>query len=218
MVRINRGSTADLDAVLSLQLDALVLPKAEPEALELLPSSSPPVIAIVETARGLRSSFELVSDPRVGALMLGAIDLGAELGLEPRPDGLELLHARSRLVVDSAAGGIRAPFDGVHADVRDAEGLVREIALARSLGFRGKACIHPGQIGAVNDGFAPRPEKLDGALLRGPRRRRRVPQPARADGDRGRQRLVHVPDDEHEPDPPQRRLRGDDALRSAARH
>ena len=78
--------------------------------------------------------------------MLGAVDLGLELGLEPRPDGLELLFARSTLVVDSAAAGLRAPFDVVHVDVRDLDGLERDCALGRSLGFRGKACIHPAQV------------------------------------------------------------------------
>lgn len=163
MVRVNAGSAADLEAVLPLRLDALVLPKAEPETLALLPVDGPPVIAIVETARGLRVLFELASDPRVGALFLGAIDLGAELGLEPRADGLELLHARSCLVLDSAAAGIRAPFDGVHADLHDLEGLEREVALARSLGFRGKGCIHPVQVAVVNRGFAPPQEEVEWA-------------------------------------------------------
>ncbi len=65
------------------------------------------VIAIVETAQGLRLAYETACSPRVAALILGAVDLGAELGLEPRADGLEILHARSRVVVDSAAAGIR---------------------------------------------------------------------------------------------------------------
>lgn len=100
------------------------------------------------------------SVPRVAALLLGTIDLGAELGLEPRADGLEILHARSKVVLDSAAAQIRAPFDGIHADVRDAAGLEAEVELARSLGFRGKACIHPAQLEAVNAGFSPRAEDV----------------------------------------------------------
>ncbi len=163
MVRINPGSGSDLEAVGRLELDAVVLPKAEPQTLARLPVDGPPVVAIVETARGLRASFELARDPRVGALFLGAIDLGAELGLEPRPDGLELLHARSRLVLDSAAARIAAPFDGVHPHVRDLEGLEREAGLARSLGFGGKGCIHPAQVTVVNRAFAPREEDVEWA-------------------------------------------------------
>jgi citrate lyase beta subunit len=154
---------ADLEAVSGLELDALVLPKATPEAVTALGPDGPPVIAIVETALGLRQAFETARLPRVAALVLGAVDLGAELGLEPRADGLEVLYARSQLVVDSAAAGIRSPFDLVHVDIRDDEGLEAEARLARSLGFRGKACIHPAQIEIVNRVFSPTKEEQEHA-------------------------------------------------------
>src|ERR671919_2273 len=101
--------------------------------------------------------------PGVAALALGAVDLGLELGLEPRPDGQEVLLARSQLVLDSAAAGIRAPFDLVHLDTRDAEGLEHECRLARSLGFRGKLCIHPAQVQVVNRIFSPREDEVERA-------------------------------------------------------
>ncbi len=117
------------------------------------------MIAIVETALGVRQAYETARLPRVAALVLGAVDLGAELGLEPRADGQEVLYARSQLVVDSAAAGIRSPFDLVHLDTRDDEGLEAEARLARSLGFRGKACIHPAQVEIVNRVFSPTKEE-----------------------------------------------------------
>jgi citrate lyase beta subunit len=159
IVRVNGVDTKrfedDLALVAGLSLDALVLPKATPDAVAALGPQGPPVIAIVETAQGIRRAYETASAPRVEALVLGAVDLGAELGLEPRPDGLEILHARSRVVVDSAAARIRPPFDVVHVDVRDETGLEAECTFARSLGFRGKVCIHPGQVPIVNRVFAP---------------------------------------------------------------
>jgi citrate lyase subunit beta/citryl-CoA lyase len=45
--------------------------------------------------------------------------------------------------------------DGPLADYRDEEGLRRSSLIARSLGFDGKWCIHPAQIGAVNEVFSP---------------------------------------------------------------
>ena len=87
-----------------------------------------PVVAIVETAAGLREAFEIASHARVQVLILGAVDLGLALGLEQREDGQELLFARSTVVVDSAAAGIRAPVDRVWVDVRDADGLERGTA------------------------------------------------------------------------------------------
>ena len=138
-----------------LELEAVVLPKATPDAVAALGPEGPPVIAIVESALGLRLAYETAAAERVQALLLGAADLGAELGLEPRPDGLEILYARSKVVSDSAAAAIRPPFDVVHLDVRDLVGLEAAARFARSLGFRGKACIHPDQVEVVNRVFAP---------------------------------------------------------------
>ena len=167
MVRINGVATElwrdDLESVGALGLDAVVLPKATPDAVEALGEDGPPVIAIVESAEGVRLAYETARAPRVVALVLGAVDLGLELGLEPRPDGQELLHARSKLVLDSAAARIRAPFDVVHLDVRDDDGLEAEARLARSLGFRGKACVHPAQVGVVNRVFAPGEAEIERA-------------------------------------------------------
>ena len=164
IVRVNGADTMwfadDLALVGKLQPDAIVLPKATPDAVAALGPEGPPVIAIVETAAGLRTAYETASSARVAALLLGAVDLGAELGLEPRPDGLEILYARSQVVVDSAAAGIRPPFDIVHLDVHDEQGLDEECRLARSLGFRGKACIHPGQLDVVHRVFVPTAEEL----------------------------------------------------------
>jgi citrate lyase beta subunit len=163
-VRVNGAGTEyfedDLARVAELELDAIVLPKASPEAVAALPAEGPPVIAIVETAQGLRLSYETACAPRVCALMLGAVDLSVELRLEPRPDGQEILYARSKLVVDSAAAGLLGPFDVVYLGTRDEEGLEREALLARSLGMRGKACIHPAQLPVVNRVFAPSEEQL----------------------------------------------------------
>jgi citrate lyase subunit beta/citryl-CoA lyase len=167
IVRVNGAGTGwfedDLELVGGLSLDAIVLPKATPDAVAALGRTGPPVVAIVETARGLRLAYETACSPRVVALVIGAVDLGAELGLEPRPDGLEILHARSRVVVDSAAAGLRPPFDVVHLDVHDDAGLEAECAFARSLGFRGKVCIHPRQVPVVHRVFAPTEREVEWA-------------------------------------------------------
>ena len=164
VIRVNGFGTAwfadDLALVDELAPDAIILPKASPDAVAALGETGPPVIALVESAAGIRAAYEIAAAARVEALQLGAVDLGAEIGLEPRADGLEILYARSKLVLDSAAAGIRAPFDVVHLDVRDEEGLEAECRLARSLGFRGKACIHPAQLAIVHRVFTPSEEEL----------------------------------------------------------
>jgi citrate lyase beta subunit len=163
-IRVNGAHTAffaaDVELVEELRPDVLVLPKATPEAVDALGADGPPVVAIVETADGLRHAYEVASKPRVQAIIVGAIDLGVALRLEQRPDGLEILFARSKAVLDSAAARIRAPIDRVWTDVRDGDGLEADARFARSLGFRGKACVHPDQIEIVNGVFTPSDEEL----------------------------------------------------------
>jgi citrate lyase beta subunit len=164
LVRVNAAGTAwfedDLAFTAALELDGIVLPKSSPEAVKLTGSVGPPLIAIVETAMGVRQAYEIASEPRVAALLLVSVDLSAEVGLEPRPDAQEILYARSKVAIDSAAAGVRGPYDVVHLDFGDQAGLEEQCRLARALGFRGKASIHPGQIETINRVFAPSDEEV----------------------------------------------------------
>jgi citrate lyase subunit beta/citryl-CoA lyase len=154
----------DLTMATDAGADAVVIPKARAAPLrELDRGLRPPIIAIVETAAGLQESAAIASAPGVWALLLGAVDLGVQLRLIPRADGLELLFARSKLVMDSAAAGIAAPIDAVYVGLDDEDGLRRECELARSLGFGGKACIHPRQVPVVERAFAPTADELERA-------------------------------------------------------
>ncbi len=164
LLRVNPLDTEwgpdDLEAARGLPIDGLVLPKTTPETIEPWAMLGVPLIVLVETAAGLRASYEIASHPAVAALILGGADLSVELRLQPRRDGLELLHARSRLVLDSAAAGIRPPFDIVHLDIHDADELERECELGKSLGMGGKMCIHPAQLEIVNRVFSPSAQEL----------------------------------------------------------
>lgn len=166
-VRVNDLGTAwaaeDVAAVEASGADGLVLPKADGGSIAGLPAEGLPVMAIIETAEGLRTVDAVARHPRVRALLLGGADLANELGLEYRADGMELLYARSHVVVASAAAGLGAPVDVVHLDVRAESALRQECRLGRSLGMGGKMCIHPGQVDAVNEEFSPSPAEVDQA-------------------------------------------------------
>jgi citrate lyase beta subunit len=167
-VRINALDTPyaadDLAMVARAGADAIVVPKARALTLAGLDAGGlPPIVAIVETAAGLQESAAIAAAPGVRWLLLGAVDLGQELRLTRRADGLELLFARSKLVMDSAAAGIDAPIDVVHVNLDAPDALAAECALARSLGFGGKACIHPRQIATVEAAFAPSEPELEHA-------------------------------------------------------
>jgi citrate lyase beta subunit len=158
VVRVNGAGTPwftdDLAMCVELDVEYVVLPKATPESVRAVDRSLR-ILAIVETPQGLREAYETASEPHVHALFLGSADLSAALRLEERVDGLELSYARTKLVVDSAAAGVRPPVDGPQINVHDLNRLGADACLARMLGFGGKICVHPKQVQVVNRCFAP---------------------------------------------------------------
>jgi (S)-citramalyl-CoA lyase len=123
-------------------------------------SLSPPLIPLIETAAGLSRATEIAAGPGVGALLFGGADLSADLGcaLEWEP----LLYARSRIVHAAAEAGIRA-IDMPCLVLDDARRLEDDCRRARSLGFSGKAAIHPAQIPVVHAAFTPSESETDRA-------------------------------------------------------
>ena len=83
----------------------------------------------------------------------------AHLAGEDRPV-LELLAARSRLVLACAIARVGQPVDGPWLVVGDEEGLAASAAHARRLGFGGKAAIHPAQLPAIRAAFAPTADEI----------------------------------------------------------
>jgi citrate lyase beta subunit len=158
LVRVNALETAwardDLDWVRRLAPEAVLIPKATPSALAGLSEDLPPVIAILETAEGVHRAYDVACHPGVVAVVLGALDLSAEIGFRWTADGSSLLYARSKVVLESAAAGIRPPIDTAWTKLADVDGLLREAEQASGLGFGGKCCIHPSQIAVVNEAFS----------------------------------------------------------------
>ncbi|SFB61459.1 citrate lyase subunit beta / citryl-CoA lyase [Amycolatopsis marina] len=116
-VRINSETASlDLDAILGRPgLAGVVVPKAEPELLaevDALLAAHPdlPILAIIETARGMRRLDAVAESARVVRLGLDEADLAGELGLRPGPDRVELWPLRSQVVVASADAGLVPPL------------------------------------------------------------------------------------------------------------
>lgn len=168
VVRINALDTphaaADLELVERLaHVDAVLVPKADEASLARLPSGLPPVIALLETATGVLQAPAVAAHPAVARLMIGTVDLAAELGVEITADGAAFAYARSALVLASAAAGLPAPIDGVWTGIADEHGLRTEAGHARALGFGAKACVHPAQVAIVEEIFAPTAAELSWA-------------------------------------------------------
>jgi citrate lyase subunit beta/citryl-CoA lyase len=167
LVRINSPlldeGRADLAAVARMRADAIVVPKADVESVEIAAAAGLPLVALVETAAGILDAAAIARHPAVDVLMLGPVDLSLELGVSAEADGDPLATARGLLVLAAAAGGIPGPLDGPCVQAKDPEALAAEIDRARLLGFAGKSCIHPAQVEPVNAAFAPSEEEISWA-------------------------------------------------------
>jgi citrate lyase subunit beta/citryl-CoA lyase len=174
-IRINPLGTdshrEDLDLLEDLDIDGVVLPKAESGddvadlAAELAPRSLPIHAIVTETAAslfGLLSYRDCCSS--LAAMSWGAEDLSAALGASSKYSaGGELAFtyqmARSLCLAGAVAAEVQ-PVDGVYADFRDEAGLIAEARAAASEGFSGKLAIHPAQVGPINEAFTPSAEEL----------------------------------------------------------
>ena len=113
---------------------------------------------MIETNEALDQAFEIArSSRRVRSLIFGAIDMAADL--RTTIDWENLLFARSR-VVHAAAGAEIDLIDVPWLDLEDMDGLREEARRCSSLGFTGKAAIHPKQIPVLNETFSPAGEEV----------------------------------------------------------
>lgn len=159
-VRVNAVGTPWFEHDLTLLqhhsavLTGVMLPKTENgrdiDALQVL---GLPVIALVESARGLLSLAELCAHPNVQRLAFGSADLARDLGCEDAWD--TLLPHRAQLVLHAAAAGLPPPIDGVSFVLDEPDRVTDDARQALRLGMGAKLCIHPAQLAACRRGFAP---------------------------------------------------------------
>lgn len=121
-----------------------------------------PVLALVETARGVTNAHEIAAHPRVDALLLGAEDLAADVGATRTDDEHEVAYARGRVVTAAAAADIDA-VDAVYTDLEDTEGLRETTRRAAEMGYDGRMVVHPAQVPVVNAAFTPDPDRVEWA-------------------------------------------------------
>lgn len=159
LVRINGAGTAwhadDLAAIAELPVAAVIVPKAEPgpELEAACARAGRPVLALVETARGLAGVRAVAATRGVARLAFGSVDFCADLGCA-HARGV-LLPARFELALASRLFGLPAPLDGVTTAIDDPALAMDDARHARELGFGGKLCVHPKQVEAVLAGFRP---------------------------------------------------------------
>lgn len=174
MVRINQlpKGTEDLKMILKHNVNAVIIPKVETAEQihqvvsvinEISPDNTVLIMPIIETALGVENAFEIASSSElVNSLSIGLEDYTADIGVTRTNKGTESLYARLKLVNSAKAANILA-IDTVFSDVQDMQGLMDSVIEAKSLGFSGKACIHPRQIQPIHDGFSPTAEQVEKA-------------------------------------------------------
>jgi citrate lyase subunit beta/citryl-CoA lyase len=146
-------------------VQAVMLPKTETvehlRRVEELLGQKIPVLPLIETARGFANALEIARDRAVQRLVFGSLDFQIDLGIPG--DQEELLYFRSQLVFLSRLAGIEPPVDGINTAIDNPDQLRTDTVRARRLGFAGKLCIHPKQVGIVNECFRPTAEETEWA-------------------------------------------------------
>lgn len=173
MMRTNGLNTPwgydDLVAAAKAGPDAVLLPKVESaemvrQAESVLESHGAPsglaIWCMMETPRGMLHAEEIAdASPRLGGLVMGTSDLAKDLQAQHTAMRLPLITALGLCMLAARAARI-AILDGVYLDLNDHEGFVDSCRQGAELGFDGKTLIHPKQLEAANEVFAPSEEEL----------------------------------------------------------
>lgn len=159
IVRVNGFDTAhfaaDIAALVGVSVDLVNLPKVEDAGAVLAAVAAGiagPLLLNIETAIGLRNAHAIAAaHPHVAGLQVGLNDLFAAMDID-RCDSRAVHAALWDVRMASGAAGCFA-YDGAWPDLADMDGFRTEAEMARRLGYRGKSCIHPAQVGIANAVF-----------------------------------------------------------------
>jgi citrate lyase beta subunit len=168
-IRVNSPGSdvgeADLDALAGAlaagggppAIAGIVLPKirsgGEIRGVDHAVEGDLPLVPLIETVDGLERATEIArASSRVTMLLVGGVDLSAELGCALEWESL--LYARSRIIHAVALAGITA-LDMPFPALKDEAGLEEEARRAGRMGFVGKIAIHPAQVPVIHRALTP---------------------------------------------------------------
>jgi citrate lyase subunit beta/citryl-CoA lyase len=180
-VRINSFDSGlvdgDLERIVMNGLDGIVLPKIgnSEEVTQIIHkidaivskrklTSGIRIIPSIETAKGVVNANSIASSHKnVTALVFGVFDYLYDMNIDVEYDDfVSYNYARSKIPVDARAAGIDA-LDGIWQNVNDIDGLIKDSAIAKKLGYSGKTLIHPSHINPVHDIFRPTKKQIEWA-------------------------------------------------------
>ena len=130
--------------------------------------------AQIENAQGLIAIDAIAAaSPRVETLIFGPADFMASISMRSlvvgeQPPGYDVgdayHHILMSILMAARAHDLQA-IDGPYLQIRDVDGFRRVAGRSAALGFDGKWVLHPGQIDAANEIYAPTQEDFDHAEL-----------------------------------------------------
>lgn len=177
IVRVNALSSEwgmdDLAAICAAGPDAILLPKVDSAADVLAASRAMDAAGAPATTRlwvmmetplavlNAHSIAQSAREPgcRLAAFVLGANDLAKETRARLTPGRGPLLGWLSQCVLAARAHGLDV-IDSVFNEIADEAGFRAECLQGLDMGMDGKSLIHPSQVDACNDVFAPSPDEV----------------------------------------------------------
>lgn len=126
------------------------------------------IIALIESAEAIMNLNEICrASPYLSGLIFAAEDFALDLSLTRTPSLMEFLYARSAIATAARAHELPSTIDLVCTSFRGEEGLRKleeECLQGKGLGFNGKQCIHPSQVGVAQKAFAPGEKEVEWAV------------------------------------------------------
>ncbi|MEL6979752.1 MAG: CoA ester lyase [Pseudomonadota bacterium] len=134
------------------EIDGLLQKHGAPESTRIW--------AMMETPRGmLHAEAIAAATPRLEAFVMGTNDLVKELEAAHTTQRLPVITGLGLCMLAARAYGLAA-IDGVYNAFEDEAGFREACVQSRELGFDGRTLIHPKQIAAANEVFAPSEEEI----------------------------------------------------------
>ena len=107
------------------------------------------IIPIIESEKGIENLKEICEfKERIKVISFGSHDLAKSINLKVSDDENEILNYRKLIVSHS-----KDPIDTSYLNFKNLKGFEKSCNVAKSIGFAGKACIHPGQVDISNKIF-----------------------------------------------------------------
>ncbi|WAC58120.1 HpcH/HpaI aldolase/citrate lyase family protein [Gordonia sp. SL306] len=166
-VRVNGFGTPwwadDLAALATTSVGGVMLAMVESvdhvsETAKRLPGV--PIVALVETARGLERISEIASAKGTFRLAFGIGDFRRDTGFGDNP--ATLAYARSRFTIAAKAAHLPSAIDGPTVG-SSALKLSEATAVSAEFGMTGKICLTPDQCHPVNEGLSPSHDEISWA-------------------------------------------------------